>query len=388
MLKLVLILLGLPLLVLYVFQPPSCDEEFFTPRKETQLSLDYDYVHDAKGLCGGTSNGYDVYTGPDVVILVMTMSKNKAQRQAIRDTYGTVSRGEAWPGTARQGEDGDPTDRQTGTARVVFLMGQTKDVLYKATEAETLAAESREYGDVVQWDGLVEDYSNLTLKVLLGLRWVRDFCPQAHHIVKTDDDVFIHLPRLLRYLERQISTELESLELHAQSFSDKTLQKFDGILQKQAMSDVIHGAWLGGGVVLRNGKYVNSEDVYPHRVYPLNVKGALYVLPAALAVRMLAVAEYFPYNNLEDVHVTGTLACAVGARHVGFSMTQLDFCDTNPKPCDFADGVRIASRDVTPELFREMWLTFSQPDACSSFFSGLLFTPGFLRLPKCVLLPR
>nr|KAG5687629.1 hypothetical protein BaRGS_020030 [Batillaria attramentaria] len=65
-------------------------------------------------------------------------------------------------------------------------MGQTKDVLHKATEKETLAVESREYGDVVQWEGLLEDYSNLTLKVLLGLRWglnTWDYRPSSMTVV-------------------------------------------------------------------------------------------------------------------------------------------------------------------------------------------------------------
>nr|KAG5687630.1 hypothetical protein BaRGS_020031 [Batillaria attramentaria] len=180
--------------------PADCEDAFFIPRTSKQYELHYDYVYDAGKLCKETA-GSDVYTRPDVVIMVLTTSQNVAQRQAIRDTYGSVARGKAWPGTARQEEHSDPRNRRTGTARVVFLMGQTKDVLYKATEKETLAAESREYGDVVQWEGLVEDYSNLTLKVLLGLRWVRDMCPHAHHVVKTDDDIFIHLPRLFRTLQ-------------------------------------------------------------------------------------------------------------------------------------------------------------------------------------------
>lgn len=398
------ILLVYYLAILYfLYQPPSCQDDFFKPRKERQLSLEYGYVHDASRLCSLTGMGSDVNAGPDVVIMVLTMSRNVAERRAIRDTYGSVGRGHAWPEASRQEGDRTP-DRQAGTARVVFLMGQTKDAEFKATEAELVAAESRQYGDVVQWEGLMEDYYNLTLKVLLGLRWVRDYCPHAHHVVKTDDDVFIHVPRLFRYIERNSlppssaqsssptpvpSTTSPDSSLHSQTTNGGNIVNNDGQTASFNLpADVIHGSWVGAGVVMRQGKYVTSRAVYPYRVYPQNVKGSLYLMPTSLAVRMLRIAEHLPYNNLEDVHVTGVLACATGARHRGFSLTQLDFCNTNPAPCDFADGARLAARDVTAEMFRQIWGTLTQSGACWTFVHRHFSTPDLVRYLKCPLLRR
>nr|KAG5687628.1 hypothetical protein BaRGS_020029 [Batillaria attramentaria] len=301
-------------------------------------------------------DGSDENAGPDVVIMVLTMSKNMAARQAIRDTYGSVARGKAWPGTARQEEHSDPRNSRTGTARVVFLMGQTKDVLYKATEKETLAAESREYGDVVQWEGLVEDYSNLTLKVLLGLRWVRDMCPHAHHVVKTDDDTFIHLPRFFQHL-RNPTDDLPD--------------------------NVIRGAAFGTANVLREGKYSVSREAFPLDTYPPHVKGQIYSMPVPLAMRMLGVAEYVPYNRMEDVHTTGTLACVVGATHFGFTVREFNYCSHNCSACDFSDGVRLAARHVTPDNFREVWNAEIHPEACSAFTTTILKIASFLRPKTC-----
>ncbi|KAK7465921.1 hypothetical protein BaRGS_00037531, partial [Batillaria attramentaria] len=130
--QVIIVLVTLTLILLHIHcLPADCEDPFFTVRTTKQFHLDYQYIHKAQNVCVMTQGGGDVNKGPDAVILVLTMSKNVAERTAIRDTYGSVARGKAWPGTARQEEHSDPHNRRTGTARVVFLMGQTKDVLHK-----------------------------------------------------------------------------------------------------------------------------------------------------------------------------------------------------------------------------------------------------------------
>ena len=45
-----------------------------------------------------------------------------------------------------------------------------------------------------------DSYYNLTLKTVMGLKWVKDHCSQARFVMKTDDDIFVNLPKLHKAL--------------------------------------------------------------------------------------------------------------------------------------------------------------------------------------------
>ena len=38
-------------------------------------------------------------------------------------------------------------------------------------------------------------------KVIMGLKWSIKYCTSATHILKTDDDVWVNIPRFLAYFE-------------------------------------------------------------------------------------------------------------------------------------------------------------------------------------------
>ena len=59
--------------------------------------------------------------------------------------------------------------------------------------------ESSKYHDVVAAD-FVDSYRNLTLKMMVGLKWVSRFCPHSRFVLKCDLDTFVNLPLLTRIL--------------------------------------------------------------------------------------------------------------------------------------------------------------------------------------------
>lgn len=80
--------------------------------------------------------------------------------------------------------------------RLGFLLGDTDSL-----EAQNqVMEESSKYGDVIQ-EGFLDTYNNLTLKSVMLLKWVRSHCRHARYIMKTDDDMFVNLPRLIGFLE-------------------------------------------------------------------------------------------------------------------------------------------------------------------------------------------
>jgi len=78
-----------------------------------------------------------------------------------------------------------------------------------------VADESTKYGDVIQ-EGFLDTYNNLTLKSVMLLKWVRTHCRHALYVMKTDDDMFVNLPRLITFLEED-RAKYRKLEQHQPS---------------------------------------------------------------------------------------------------------------------------------------------------------------------------
>ena len=63
--------------------------------------------------------------------------------------------------------------------RLVFMMGTPTS----EADLHTIQEEHRLYGDVVQ-GSFMESYKNLTLKAIMGLKWVTTYCSNAKYVIK------------------------------------------------------------------------------------------------------------------------------------------------------------------------------------------------------------
>lgn len=75
---------------------------------------------------------------------------------------------------------------------MAFVLGASP-----ASERAKLAAEDALFGDVIVGNS-VDSYRNLSLKTLSMLEWADTSCALAPRLLKTDDDVFLNVPRLRR----------------------------------------------------------------------------------------------------------------------------------------------------------------------------------------------
>ncbi|XP_070188716.1 uncharacterized protein [Littorina saxatilis] len=463
----ILIVVGI---ILILWRPTFLfgDGGFFLPRQHRQVLLRHGYVHDARHVCVVDRRRLDSgQRGPDLILLVLTTPGRTEYRRAIRETYGSLTRGGVWPrkpespeirqvdnsiqnvqelsvdegsealqrkpaspeirdvdGSVRNAQEpsmnkgsrvgprqkktqrirhldgsernvqelsvdegssepqrghgtshdsGTPRREATGSVRLVFLLGQTKNAANRDAEAQQVALESERFGDVVQWEGLEEDYSNLTYKVLLGFRWVKEFCSSARFVVKVDDDTFLHIPRLFRHIQRTYGSvngvdKSQRLLLtrfpHESYRADGHRRFWLGSAASSARSvslrhGMIHGRVLPHSLARRWGKYGVSFETYPFLFYPPYTRGNFYFMKTSVAARILSIAEYIPYNNMEDVHVTGTLAHAAGVRHLGLSDEEVNVRDVLPTDCSFAGGLWISTHGVSPSMHREIWTSFT-----------------------------
>nr|XP_032831194.1 lactosylceramide 1,3-N-acetyl-beta-D-glucosaminyltransferase [Petromyzon marinus]XP_032831195.1 lactosylceramide 1,3-N-acetyl-beta-D-glucosaminyltransferase [Petromyzon marinus]XP_032831196.1 lactosylceramide 1,3-N-acetyl-beta-D-glucosaminyltransferase [Petromyzon marinus] len=226
-----------------------------------------------------------------LLALVKTPPGNRERRDAIRATWGRPHEALGPDGSTRgtsgdrrvgheselASDGGEPRGEGgkggRGMVRVMFIVGLPKDGggggggVNSALQAR-LREEDAEHGDIVQED-FVDDFYNLTTKLVAQLRWVDSFCPHADFVMSVDDDVFIHTPNVVRYLL--------------------------GVKRSNG-GEVPRDFWVGHvhrgapPVRSRSSKYFVPTDIYPLPAYPDYTAGAAYVVSAGLARRAYRAA--------------------------------------------------------------------------------------------------
>ncbi|XP_042316559.1 UDP-GalNAc:beta-1,3-N-acetylgalactosaminyltransferase 1 [Sceloporus undulatus] len=207
---------------------------------------------------------------PFLVILVTSRPPEVDTRQAIRITWGSQK---SWWG------------KQVVT---LFLLG-------KGTESDDNAALSIEdesilYGDIIQQDFL-DTYDNLTLKTIMGFRWVTEFCLSAQYVMKTDADVFINTGNLVKFL-----------------------------LNSNASENFMTGYPLVDNHPHRgfHRKTYISYNEYPFKVYPPYCSGLGYILDTKLAHKVYEMMSHVKPLRLEDVYV----GICLGILGIGISIPE------------------------------------------------------------------
>ncbi|XP_052779565.1 beta-1,3-galactosyltransferase 1-like [Mya arenaria] len=280
----------------------AAERRYYTMRKTKVNPIEHEYLITSGQLCD---------SGPPYVLMVVpSVPKHFQPRQVIRTTMGRFAK---------------PTNKlklANISFKLVFVVGRDGD-----TQTDKLIKnESRTYGDVVQAD-FIDSYYNLTRKMLVTLKWVSIFCAEIEYMLKADEDVFVNIPLLMKYLK---------------SFP-------------QNIKGSIHGHVYISPSVERLGKWAVKLNEFPLSQYPRYASGNSYVISGNLIPRMFMVSEYLPYMPIEDAFLTGILSKMVETNlinHAGFT----HFSDKQPLiPCEFASSNRISVTKVTSSLMSRLW---------------------------------
>ena len=209
----------------------------------------------------------------DTILLVIVCSAlgNFAERQSIRDSWASE------PGLTH--------------VKVIFLVGHVGNDT--SALQVNVTHESDKFGDILQED-FIDNYSNLTVKSLMLLKWYVQECSNVPYALKTDDDVYVNLRQLYKLVSANKKPNLLTGSL---------------ICEAHPIRDPYN-------------KWYVPDYLYDRKKFPNYLSGTAYLMSRSTASTLFDAALVTPVFHLEDIYVTGLLSEAAGIRpkdHIGFS---------------------------------------------------------------------
>ena len=200
----------------------------------------------------------------DLLIIILSSPRNWRRRIILRETWAN-----------------NINIYRNNNVKHIFLIGNSP-------LNSQIRNENSIFGDLTL-QNVDDSYLNLTLKTLMGFEWVRTFCPQAKQIMKTDDDVFVIIPRVLQLIG-----------------------------QVKYSPSIVYGHCSQNSTPIRNEpikekfkKFLTPYWRYPHNTYPPYCQGIGYILSAQTVDKVLSISLNIPFFEWEDVYI-GLCLKAIG----------------------------------------------------------------------------
>ncbi|XP_070541732.1 uncharacterized protein [Ptychodera flava] len=196
-----------------------------------------------------------------ILLAVMTSPTNFGRRRAIRETWGMHYE--------------NITDFYVKT---VFMVGIPRD-----EETQFMLKEENDYyHDIVQ-STFIDSYQNLTLKTVMMLKWVANYCPNSKFVIKVDDDVFVNIENVISLLNGAQSTEY-------------------------SLGFILYNSWP-----IRDPKHKNytPRRLWPDRSFPPYYSGPCYFLSTDVVKTLYKASFSARWFTNEDVFI-GALMQSIG----------------------------------------------------------------------------
>lgn len=278
------------------------EEEYYKPHPQVVNHFDYSYnLPPPSHICSGR---------PYVLILTNSGVDHWSRRSAIRASWGQVRLHPWWP----------PDIPLHVNISLGFVLGlSTNSTVQKVVEEESLL-----HRDIVQgtW---IDNYKNMTYKSLLGLKFTADYCSHVPYLLKSDDDIFLHVPNML-----DITTVIGE-------------------------HTVVGRVW-SNAKVRRDGKWSITLDEYPLDYFPPYEPGSAYIMTTDLALPMFNLSHYVPYIFIDDVYVTGILGKMLNIHHFNnFSKLFPIYPNTLQKQCEIFSTDTVAFHNFSEWELASLW---------------------------------
>ena len=193
----------------------------------------------------------------------------------------------------------------------VFVIGKA----LSAEHSEEIRQEAAFFEDILVLN-MTDSYKNLVIKILSEMLWSLIHV-NPRFILKTDDDVYVRVPRLLSWL--------------------------DNYANNNYAGDKLYGGFvIGDGEVRRGEKRKNrvARDCLAKDFYPPYCTGAFYVLSTDILPSLFKAVERRPAFPVEDAYM-GILAQEIGLQPVDIPGFYFRKKVTYYGRCDFASAIAV-----------------------------------------------
>ena len=300
---------------------PYASNQYSTFRQCNHCSVfNLSFVITNQDFCSTTD---DIY----LLIIVLSHPNNAEQRNAIRNTWGSVR------------------EHEGKLVKTVFLLGmnEAEKSLYAGVPnipyiSVKVNAEANQYGDIIVVN-MADHYTWLTNKTIAGLSWASSYCNRAHYVLKTDDDCFNNPYRYVEFLS-------------ASWLPDEFVGGccFTGLPNQDQLS-----------------RWHTDPNEFPDIYFPVYCGGPAYVIPLRAVDCLLNAAQNVPYFTMEDIFVTGFCREAADIPYV--QIPGVNAPRDEIEDCDLALWVAHVHRVSAAEM-RHMWTASQDRSTCYSPQAG------------------
>ena len=260
---------------------------------------------------------------------------------------------------------------------VLFLLGKSSDIS-KEKELKIIK-EQKKYGDIIQVDGLIENYNNLTFKSLYTLKFFLDkevFSSETppEYLLKIDTDNIVNLQKLYHQLTVGRYKNVRKLLLGCcyccGGESDRHCPRVKPIEKPMPWKKIVYKK-DGNRVHKKIVNFMIDPQNHPYKKwqipnyvfngskYPSYLSGMGYVLSRGAAKCIFETALKTPFFPMEDIYITGFVAQECGVNrldHIGFHSVRkkFDYETDLVNHRDCGDKERIAREGGSQKCYSEL----------------------------------
>lgn len=185
-----------------------------------------------------------------------------------------------------------------------------------------LLEESMTYHDLLLAD-FMDSYRNLSYKAVTALHWVNYYCRNAHYVVKTDDDIFVNifaLSRFINYTEtfnnrpRKASVPLERNVLKpnrpttAKELRERVMNVSMTWKKRRSPPTIQCLVWRGMSVIRdKKSKWYVDPKEYKPNTFPPYCSGNAFFMTWNATRALLRASTTSLFLWVDDAYLTGVL---------------------------------------------------------------------------------
>lgn len=217
-----------------------------------------------------------------VAIFVKSALPHRSRRNIIRRTWGK--------------------QRFSNVAmKTFFMIGQ-------GAEDSDLIVENEKHGDIIQV-GFVDNYYNNTLKTMSSLRWATQYCRNTQYFLLIDDDYYLSMKNLLRYI---------------------------AVFEAESGGSLFAGTLFASSPPMRHrfSRWFVSLRDYPYSRYPAYITAGAMLFNADAAQKIYGASKFTKHFVFDDVFL------GICARKARVTPKHSDFFQMW-KPAEMSDMIAV-----------------------------------------------